>query len=65
MNVEKSLLTVKEAAKQLGLRECTIRAWLARRRLPRVNCGRCVRIPSDAVSEFIARHTIPAKEERR
>jgi hypothetical protein len=40
-------------------------AWLARRKLPRVNCGRAVRIPADAVAQFIERNTIPAKEERR
>ena len=58
------LLTVKEAADALGLKVCTIRAWLSRRKLPRVSCGRAVRIPSRAISEFVQRNTIPAREDR-
>jgi len=58
------LLTVKETADALGLKVATIRAWLLRRKLPRVNCGRAVRIPAEAIAEFIERNTIPAKEER-
>jgi excisionase family DNA binding protein len=59
------LLTVKQAADTLGLKVATIRAWLLRRKLPRVNCGRAVRIPADAITQFIERNTVPAKEERR
>jgi excisionase family DNA binding protein len=59
------LLTVKQAAEALGLKVATIRAWVAKRKLPRVNCGRAVRIPANAVAEFIERNTIPAREERR
>jgi excisionase family DNA binding protein len=59
------LLTVKQAADALGLKVATIRAWVSRRRLPRVNCGRAVRIPAEAITEFIERNTIPAREERR
>jgi excisionase family DNA binding protein len=56
------LLTVAEAAEALGLKPSTIRAWLLRRKLPRVNCGRAVRIPADGVAEFIERNTVPARE---
>jgi excisionase family DNA binding protein len=59
------LLTVRETAELLNLRESTIRMWLLRRKLPRVNCGRAVRIPTEAVEQFIERNTIPAREERR
>lgn len=59
------LLTVTEAAEALAVKTATIRAWLLRRKLPRVNCGRAVRIPADAVAQFIERNTVPAKEERR
>jgi excisionase family DNA binding protein len=59
------LLTVKQAADALGLKVATIRAWVARRKLPRVNCGRAVRIPAEAIAEFIERNTIPAREPRR
>lgn len=59
-----SLLLVKEASELLALKPATIRAWLLRRKLPRVNCGRAVRIPADAIAQFIERNTIPAREER-
>lgn len=59
------LLTVYEAAEALAVKPATIRAWLAKRRIPRVNCGRAVRIPAEAVAEFIERNTIPAREQRR
>jgi excisionase family DNA binding protein len=61
----KTLLTVQEAADALSVKTATVRAWLAKRRLPRVNCGRAVRIPSDAIAEFIERNTIPAREPGR
>jgi len=59
------LLTVVVAAELLALKPATIRAWLLRRKLPRVNCGRAVRIPAEAIAQFIERNTIPAKEDRR
>ena len=59
------LLSIKETSELLALKPATIRAWLLRRKLPRVNCGRAVRIPAEAITEFIERNTIPAKEERR
>jgi len=60
----KNLLTVTEAAEALNLKVSTVRAWLLRRRLPRVNCGRAVRIPAEAIAQFIERNTIPAREPR-
>lgn len=59
------LLSIIEASEMLALKPATIRAWLLRRKLPRVNCGRAVRIPADAVAQFIERNTIPAKVERQ
>jgi excisionase family DNA binding protein len=59
------LLSIKEASELLALKPATIRAWLLRRKLPRVNCGRAVRIPADAIAQFIERNTVPAREERR
>ncbi len=61
----KKLLTVVEAAEALGLKPSTIRAWLLRRRLPRVSCGRAVRIPAEAIERFIQENTIPAEERPR
>jgi excisionase family DNA binding protein len=61
----KNLLTLPEAAEALNLKVSTLRAWLAKRKLPRVNCGRAVRIPAEAIAQFIERNTVPAREERR
>jgi excisionase family DNA binding protein len=61
----KNLLTVAEAAEALNLKVSTVRAWLTKRKLPRVNCGRGVRVPADAIAQFIERNTVPAREERR
>jgi excisionase family DNA binding protein len=59
------LLSIKEASEMLALKPATVRAWLLRRKLPRVNCGRAVRIPAEAIAQFIERNTIPAKEQRQ
>ena len=61
----KTLLSVAETAEALNLKVSTVRAWIAKRKLPRVNCGRAVRVPADAVAEFIERNTIPAREPHR
>lgn len=61
---DRRLLTINEASEILAVRPATIRAWLLRRKLPRVSCGRAVRIPAQAVAEFIERNTIPAREPR-
>jgi excisionase family DNA binding protein len=57
------LLSIKETSEMLALKPATIRAWLLRRKLPRVSCGRAVRIPAEAIAQFIERNTIPAKDE--
>jgi excisionase family DNA binding protein len=59
------LLSIVEASEMLAVKPGTIRAWLAKRKLPRVNCGRAVRIPAEAITQFIERNTVPAREERR
>ena len=60
----KELLTVKQVSSVLNMKESTIRLWIAQRKLPRVNCGRSVRVPACAVAEFIERNTVPAKDQR-
>jgi excisionase family DNA binding protein len=55
------LLTVQQTADLLAIKSVTVRAWLSRRVLPRVKLRRCVRIPADAVAEFVAVNTSPAK----
>jgi len=58
------LLTVPQAAEALAVKPSTIRAWLLRRKITRVNCGRAVRIPSDVIEKFIRDNTLPAREGR-
>lgn len=55
----KQMLSVSEAADALGLSEQTIRAWIAKRRMPYVRLGRAIRIPADAVREMVEKCTIP------
>ncbi len=60
------LLSINETAERLGLKPATIRAWLLRRKnLPFVRCGRAVRVPLEAVEQFIAENTVPAREARQ
>jgi len=63
--MQKNLLRVHEVAERLGIKERTVRLWLSTRKLPRVQCGRSVRVPAEAVEEFIVRNTIPAREARQ
>jgi excisionase family DNA binding protein len=58
------MLNVKQAAERLGLRESTLRAWIAQRRIGVVRLGRAVRIPNEEVARLIAEGTIPAREQR-
>ncbi len=60
-----NLLNVNEAAQLLGLKPATLRAWILLRKIEFVRVGRAVRIPAVAISRFIERNTIPAREERR
>jgi excisionase family DNA binding protein len=56
------LLTVRQVAAILAIQEGTVRAWLTQRRLPRVKCGRAVRIPAAAVEDFIQKNTVPCRD---
>jgi excisionase family DNA binding protein len=61
----RGMLTVQQAAEQLGLREATIRAWLMRRRISCVKLSaRCVRIPREEVERLIRDNLIPARAVR-
>jgi excisionase family DNA binding protein len=60
------LLRVEQAADFLNVKPSTIRAWLLKRRLPKVKVGdRCVRIPRQALEELIAENTVPTRQRRR
>jgi len=59
------LLRVDEAAEVLNVKPSTIRAWLLKRKLPRVRIGqRAVRIPLEAIEKLIIENTIPERGRR-
>ena len=51
--VSERLLTVRETAGRLGLKECTIRRRILERRIAYVKNGRSVRIPIEVVEVLI------------
>lgn len=55
------LLTVQEAAARTSYKDGTIRAWVNERLIPHVRIGHAIRIPEDALEQFIAANTVPAK----
>jgi excisionase family DNA binding protein len=55
------MLTVGEAAEQLGLSPKTVWAWVYSRRLGFVRLGRSVRIPQATIEELIEAGSIPAR----
>jgi len=58
------MLTVRLTAERLGLRESTVRAWIAQRRIGIVRLGRAIRIPLEEIERLISEGTIPAKGPR-
>jgi excisionase family DNA binding protein len=59
------MLTVQEAARELGIKESTVRAWLLRRKIGCVKLSaRCVRIPSAEIERLITEGSVPARELR-
>lgn len=59
------MLTVRQAAERLGLRDSTLRAWIAQRRIGIVRLGRAVRIPLEEIERLIAEGSVPARERKR
>jgi excisionase family DNA binding protein len=56
------LLTLSQAADQLGLKTATLRFWVWQRRIEHVRVGRAVRISEDVVRRLIERGTVPTSE---
>jgi excisionase family DNA binding protein len=54
-------LTVAGAAKELGLAESTIRAWIAQRRKGHVRLGRAIRIPASEIERIVQSGFMPAR----
>ena len=63
--MDKSLMTVRDAARRLALKEATVRAWMAARRIGYIRVGRrAVRIPLSEVERLLNEGTVPAREQR-
>jgi excisionase family DNA binding protein len=63
--VARGMLTVHEAAQELGLRPSTVRAWLLRRKLGFIRLSaRCVRIPRSEIERIINDGSVPARGAR-
>lgn len=61
---EKQLLTSKEFAFALGVKESTVRRWTLLRKIKVVKVGRSVRIPRTEVVRIIDEGTIPVRTSR-
>jgi len=59
------LVTLNEAAQQLGISIAAVRDWRFRRKhLDFVKVGRAVRLAQNSIDKFIERQTVPALTER-
>lgn len=55
------LLTIEEAACQLGLKPATVRFWVWTRKIDYVKVGRAVRLREETIRDVIESGTVPAK----
>lgn len=59
------MLTIEQAANQLGLKPSTLRAWVIRRKISYLKIGRAVRVPEKEIERLIRESTVPAREPTR
>jgi len=57
-------ITIPEAARELGVKVPTIRAWIGQRRLGHLKLGRAVRIPRAEIERILENSFVPARPER-
>ena len=58
--MQRGLLPIRDAARELGLREKTLRRWITLRKIEYVKVGeRAVRISSDEIARFIESGKVP------
>jgi excisionase family DNA binding protein len=62
--MQQRLLTVPQAASEMGLSARTVWAWVYQRKIGVVRLGRAVRVPQKSIDELIEFGTVPAKAER-
>jgi excisionase family DNA binding protein len=60
LEIIEPLLSVPQAAKILGISQCTLRNWIQRKKIARVKVGGRVMFRPDTIREFIAYNTRPA-----
>jgi excisionase family DNA binding protein len=53
--------TVGESAERFGLKECTVRAWVLKRKIAYYKIGRSVRIPESEIERVLAEGFVPAR----
>lgn len=64
MQSTKKLLTVDEAAAELGLKPRTLRQWIWRREIEYTKIGGAVRIRPEVIARMIEQSTVPVLEAR-
>jgi excisionase family DNA binding protein len=55
------MLTVSEAARTLGLRESTLRAWVMRRKISYLKLGRSIRIEQAEIDRLLEQARVPRR----
>ena len=64
LKMESRLMSLPQAAEELGVTVNTLRAWVYRRKIGYVKVGRSVRVSEATIQKIIDRGTIPALEGR-
>jgi excisionase family DNA binding protein len=57
------VVSVEEAARTIGLKPSTIRAWIGARKFGSVHLGRRVMIPMEEIDDLLERGLIPARKQ--
>jgi excisionase family DNA binding protein len=63
LQVKPRVVSVEEAAGNLGLKPSTIRAWIGARKITSVHLGRRVMIPIEEIDDLLERGLIPARKQ--
>ena len=58
------LLDIEESADLLHLKECTVRSWVIKKKIPYLKLGRRVFIRRQDLEALIERSVVPARESK-
>ena len=61
--IKPRVVSVDEAARTLGLKSSTIRAWIGARKIGSDHLGRRVMIPMEVIDDLLAKGFIPARNQ--